>query len=147
MAQEFAVVGAMTLTGGRGRLDDEAFTGRQLRLVIAMLLLERHEPIATTWIAGQLWPDRPPIQWQAGVRNLVSTARRLLADVGVDDDVIHHRAGHDVVDLPELQVDVEQVATNLRVARNALAAGRVAQAKALAGAARAVAHSVSTSPG
>lgn len=75
-APEFTVAGAMTLRGDRVVISDDAFGGRQLRLVAAMLLTDRSRPVTVDRIVEQVWPQGPPAQFMpelTGVRRDLGT--------------------------------------------------------------------------
>lgn len=135
---ELDLAGAMALRRGERVVGDGAFGGRQLRLVTAMLLLDRAEPVPVDRLSEALWPLGAPDQFRPALRGLVSKVRRLLADVGVEDDRIVSRSGRYVVDLQELRVDVEQAGRDLQQARRVLQDGALEEARDWASAARAV---------
>ncbi len=135
---ELDLAGSMALRRGHVALGDAAFPGRQIRLVTAMLLVDRSTPVTVDQLVDSLWPSGPPSQFRPAVRGLVSQLRGLLSDVGVPAEAIHARAGHYVVDLPDLQVDIERAAVAVDEAREALRDGHVDEAIERASTARAV---------
>lgn len=135
---EFTVVGGMTLRRGDLVVEDDAFGGRQLRVVAAMLLLDRSDPIPTSRLVDAVWPTGPPDQYRPALRGLVSKVRRLLAEIGVGNDAISARPGLYAVDVPELRVDLEGAEAALQRSRSMLQAGDLAGAQDHGGAARAV---------
>lgn len=135
---ELDLAGAMTLRRGRLVVGDAAFAGRQLRLITAMLLVDRAQPVPIDRLLEALWPSGPPKQSRAALRGLVSKVRGRLADVGIEGERIHSHPGRYVVDLPNLRVDVEQAGIALEEARAALTDRNVEEAHDRASAARAV---------
>lgn len=85
---EVTLAGAISLQRGGRRVSDRAFGARQLRLVAAMLVLERSAPMSMDRLAGELGADQPPAQWRVAVRGLVSQFRSRLVDVGLDREAI-----------------------------------------------------------
>ena len=135
---EFTVVGGMTLRQDDLVVDDDAFGGRQQRLVAGVLLLDRRDPVPVARLVDAVWPGGPPEQYRPALRGLVSKVRGLLARVGVEGEPISSRAGVYMVDLPGLQVDLESAEAALSDAKSALAAGDLSRAQEHGGAARAV---------
>lgn len=135
---EFTLAGAMTLRNGDLVVSDDQFRSRQLRLVAAMLLVDREHPVPVGRLVHALWPGGPPDRYRPALRGLVSKMRRVLSMVGVDGDRIRSRAGMYAVDLPELTVDLELAASALDQARDLFEAGDFAGAQEHAGTARAV---------
>lgn len=135
---EVTLAGAISLQRGGRRVSDRAFGARQLRLVAAMLVLERSAPMSMDRLAGELWADQPPAQWRVAVRGLVSQFRSRLVDVGLDREAIVGDQGRYVLELGDVRVDVEVALADVDRARGHLGRGDVAAAAAAAGAARAV---------
>lgn len=135
---EFTVAGALGLGHDGARIEDRAFGGPQPRLVAAMLLVDRDRAWAPEQLAAQLWPSGPPERWRPAVRGLVSRLRALLAEVGVEGEVVTSRSGHYHVELADLSVDLEIAHDEVVRAAGALADGRLAVADDLAARARAV---------
>lgn len=135
---EFTVAGALGLVHDGARIEDRAFGGPQPRLVAAMLLVDRDRAWAPEQLAAQLWPSGRPERWRPAVRGLVSRLRALLAEVGVEGEVVTSRSGHYHVELVDLAVDLEIAHEEVVRAARALANGRLAVADDLAARARAV---------
>lgn len=134
------LAGAVTFDVGHHRVGPHALRGRQLPLVAAVLVMRRAHPVPVEFLADQLWPDRElPERWRVAVRGLVSQFRRVLADVGVDGDVVVADAGTYVVQLGRVAVDVEIVPEHLRRSRASLRQADLAGARDHAAAARAIA--------
>ncbi|MBY5163476.1 BTAD domain-containing putative transcriptional regulator [Salsipaludibacter albus] len=135
---EVTLAGAVTLRRGDRRVGDRAFRARQLRLVTALLVLERAGPVSVDLLADELWPGTPPARWRVAVRGLVSQFRGLLVDVGLDRDAIVGEHGRYLVALDPVRVDLEDAVDAVAHARDCLDGGHVDRAAAAAGAARAV---------
>ena len=89
--------------------------GRQVRLLLAYLLLNRARLVGRDELIGVLWPDRAPVSQDAALRTLLS---RLRSSVGSSA-----LAGRDqlVLSLPEpVWVDVEAAGLELQRALEAL---------------------------
>lgn len=125
MAVALTVAGPMTLSRGGVRLDDDAFGGRQQRLVTAMLLVDRRSPTTVERLALEVWPTGPPNTWRSALRTLVSRLRGHLLLLGAPQEVLVHRAGRYVVDLPGLVVDVEEAAAATTAATRHARAGHL----------------------
>ncbi len=135
---EVTLAGAMTLRRGTREFGDVAFSGRQLRLVTAMLVLQRANPIAFDELANELWAGTLPTQWRVAVRGLVSKVRRAVVDLGMSSEAIVAVAGTYEVDLEPVQVDIETAMAAAAAARVQLGEGRVDAALDSANRARAV---------
>lgn len=135
---EVNLAGAVTMAVGDEQLGASAFGGRQLRLVTALLVLERDAPILVERLADELWPAELPTRWRPAVRVLVSKLRRRLTDLGLESDTISSVGGAYQVRLGPVRVDVEDALAQAASARTALGDGRIDEARALANRARAV---------
>ncbi|MEB4210215.1 BTAD domain-containing putative transcriptional regulator [Mycobacterium sp. 94-17] len=54
------------------------------RAVLAMLLINRNNPVGVDRLIGALWDESPPSGARAGIHSYVSNLRRLLTGAGVD---------------------------------------------------------------
>lgn len=135
---EVSLAGAISLRRDGRRVADRTFSGRQLRLVTAMIVLERADPISVETLAAELWPETVPDHWRVAVRGLVMKLRRLLADVGVEGEPIRGDRGRYWVHLGPIKVDLEAATVDLVRARELLGAGEAERARVEAGRARAV---------
>ncbi len=135
---EVTLAGAMTLRRGEQRVEDRSFGSGQFRLVTAMLVVDRADPLPLERLADELWGGRPPTRWRTAVRGLVSRLRSHLVDLGLERDVIVATGGSYHVHLDSVVVDVEQAVSVLATARDALAADSAAEAVTAAGTARSV---------
>ncbi len=135
---EVTLAGRIALRCDQQERGDADFTGRQLRLVTAVLVLERRDVITVDFIAGELWPDRLPDQWRPALRGLVSRVRRALRDLGLPSTAISSVGGAYRVELDDVRVDLEQAMHWARAATEAADGNRLEDARDLANRARAV---------
>jgi DNA-binding SARP family transcriptional activator len=135
---DVTLAGAVTMVRGDRHLSDAAFPGRQLRLVTAMLVLGRQDPVSMERLADELWPENVPDQWRPAVRLLVSKVRRAAADLGLPAESITSIGGAYRVDLGQVHVDIERAAGWTARARAELAEGNIESGRDLANRARAV---------
>ncbi|MGI9184091.1 MAG: ATP-binding protein [Solirubrobacteraceae bacterium] len=99
--------------GGRERAS--ALRGKQVPLLFAYLVFNRHRPVGREELIGALWPDQPPRSQDAALRTLLSRLRSALGASVL--------AGRDdlILELPEpLWVDVEAAAAHVESALEAL---------------------------
>lgn len=98
---------------------EQAFPGRQARLLFAYLVLNRPQPIPRSVLVDALWGESPPASAANALTVLVS---KLRAAVGAD--LIRGRSELAAV-LPEpAQVDVEDALSALHTAESAVASGQ-----------------------
>lgn len=133
------LAGALTLQRGPRRVGHRAFSGSQLPVVTALLVLRRDQLVPVEALAEQLWQESTPEQWRVAVRGLVSRLRRALSEVGYGDEAVIGTPGIYRVQLGEVEVDVEGVPGHLVRARELLTDGQVEAARDEASAARQVA--------
>ena len=109
------------------------------RVVLAALVLERPGGVVRERLADIVWPDGPPRTWASALRTHVSRVRSVLAAAvpGAGETVVAGDGGYQLVLPPgvDLRVDVDVAESALRAARDALASGDAAGARAAAGAA------------
>ncbi|HEX6492011.1 MAG TPA: helix-turn-helix domain-containing protein, partial [Candidatus Dormibacteraeota bacterium] len=77
------LTGTVAVHAGGMVLDARRLGGRQARLLLALLVVERDRPLHREEIAERLWGDRPPDAWDSALRSLVSRLRALLAEAGL----------------------------------------------------------------
>lgn len=104
-----------------------ALRGRQVPLLLAYLVLNRHRPVGREELIGAIWPEQAPRSQDAALRTLLSRLRSALgASVLTGRDELG-------LTLPEpAWVDVEAAAAHVERALEALARGDPRQALALA---------------
>lgn len=102
----------------RGRHVTPALRGRQGRVLLAYLVLNRGRPVSRAELVRAIWPDRPPLDPAASLRTQLSHLRSALGSEAL--------AGRDTVELhlPEnVWIDFEAAERAIRVADSALKAG------------------------
>jgi DNA-binding SARP family transcriptional activator len=130
------------LEANGARLEVREFGGRKLRLLLAVLVLERHRPMHRDEIADVLWPGNLPVTWAPALRGLVSRVRMLLiAAEGPAVGAVSQAFGSYQLELvPPVDVDVESASSEVERAERALGAGEYADACAAAVAAASIAR-------
>ena len=96
----------------------ERIRGRQVRLLLAYLLLNRERHVGREELIGALWPEQAPLSEDAALRTLLSRLRSALGASAL--------SGRDelILMLPEpVWVDLEAAATELQRAVEAIARG------------------------
>jgi DNA-binding SARP family transcriptional activator len=104
-----------------------ALRGKQVPLLFAYLVFNRHRPVGRDELIGALWPDQAPRSQDAALRTLLSRLRSAMgASVLAGRDEL-------VLDLPEpVWVDVEAAAAHVESALEALRRRDARRAWALA---------------
>jgi SARP family transcriptional regulator, regulator of embCAB operon len=110
----FYLTGRVSVEGSR-LVDQTALPGRQGRLALVYLVLERHRPVPYDELADALWGAELPPSWDRSLRVLVSKLRKVLpapsgADPGTGPLLVSD-AGCYQARLGEAWIDVE-AATN-----------------------------------
>lgn len=96
----------------------------QARLLLAFLVTERHRPVQREEVTELLWADEVPATWDAALRGLIARVRAFLARHGTGaGSVIVTRRCYELHLPPDVRVDVEQGATDLRTAETAVDCG------------------------
>ncbi len=129
---EFRLAGSMELRRGSLVVSESSLGGRHHRLTMAMLLLERRQPVASGFLADELWPRDRPRTWRSSLRNAISEVRSSFVEVGLPAGTLDNRDGRYVVDIPDLHVDVESTPDLGESSTRLVAAGRIHEACDLA---------------
>ena len=127
------LTGQIRLEVGGVIVDDGLLGGRQARLAVAFLLVERARPVSRGELAELLWPGELPRSWEPALRNVVARVRSFLAGAGLPADAL--RALHGSYRLllpPGTVVDLESAAAALESAERCAAGGDPARATAAA---------------
>jgi DNA-binding SARP family transcriptional activator/tetratricopeptide (TPR) repeat protein len=101
-----------------GRHVTPALRGRQGRVLLAYLVLNRGRPVSRDELISAIWPDAPPIDPAAALRTQLSRLRAALGSEAL--------AGRDTVELKlpdSTWIDIEAAERAIRVADSALKAG------------------------
>jgi DNA-binding SARP family transcriptional activator/tetratricopeptide (TPR) repeat protein len=82
---EFRILGPLEMlaSGTPMRL-----TGRRLRIVLALLLVNRHRLVPLDYLVDAVWDEDPPVTARRQIQNSISALRRLLADGGADGQAL-----------------------------------------------------------
>jgi DNA-binding SARP family transcriptional activator len=115
---------------GGGLVEEADLPGRQGRLVLAYLVVERHRPVSREELATVLWPQERPASWNAAIGATVSKLRTLFSTLGYAGvDVVVQTLGAYQLQLPkETLIDVHTAAQSLEKARAAMRKGELSQA-------------------
>lgn len=98
--------------------------GRQGRVLLALLVVQRDRPVTRDEVAEELWPDDPPPAWEKAVMALVSKLRAALRRAGLPEDTLSTAFGCYQLRLPpDTWVDVEAAADGVHRAEASIAAG------------------------
>ena len=113
--------GASSSAAPRLVIDERELPGRQGRLALALLCLERRRPVAVDRLVTALWGDEPPPDPAGALASIISKLRgalRRCCDVG--PDVISATAGSYQLRLPiDCAVDLEDARTAIDRAEGA----------------------------
>lgn len=118
----FYLTGRLTIEGD-GELDQAELPGRQGRLALVYLVLERHRPVPSHELVTAIWGDDPPRSVDTSLRALLSKLRGVLEDAGLDDAAIESDAGCYQARLPGAWVDVEVAHNEVDRAEGAFRSG------------------------
>jgi WD40 repeat protein/DNA-binding SARP family transcriptional activator len=134
------LAGRIAVQTGHGVLDERALPGRQPRVAFALLVLERHRPVAREELAASLWGEQRPATWEPALRGVVSRVRSFAVESGLGAADILHSDGGNYHLRPRggLEVDVEVAAAQVASSDEALRRGRAEEATVSAAAARGV---------
>jgi DNA-binding SARP family transcriptional activator len=134
------LAGRVSVTTPDQVVDARLLFGCQGRLVLAMLVLERHRPVPQAELAELLWPDGRIRTWRPAVRCVVSKVRAFLITCGLADTISHGGDGTYQLQLPDrVEVDIESADSAVAAARRELDDGHPHRASELAEQARGVA--------
>lgn len=128
------LTGGLAIQGPDRIVRGDAVVGRQGRLALAYLILERRRGVSSTELIDALWAGEPPRAAEQAVRSLISKLRASFAEAGIDgSSAIVADAGAYRLRLPSGSwVDVEAAAESLEEAESTLRAGDTARAWAAA---------------
>ena len=142
MGSHVYLCGRLVVTGPTLVIDERELPGRQGRLALALLCLERRRPVAVERLVTALWGDEPPPDPAGALASIISKLRgalRRCCDVG--PDVISATTGTYQLRLPiDCAVDLEDARTAIDRAEGARRRGEPAPAWADATVATSVAR-------
>lgn len=99
------------------------------RAVLAMLVINRNQPVAASSLISAAWEGWPPPGAEASMHSYVSEIRRLLGDAGVDPSpILVSTAQGYQLSLPETDCDLGRFVAEKTAGVVAAAAGRFEQA-------------------
>jgi DNA-binding SARP family transcriptional activator len=136
------LTGRVSIEANGASLTEQRFPGRQGRLVFAYLLAEEGRPVPRDDLAEALWGEALPATWEKALAVLVSKLRGLLEECGVDgQEALRSAFGCYQLVLPDgTWIDVAAATEAAGHADAALAAGDLAEARANAATAAALAR-------
>jgi SARP family transcriptional regulator, regulator of embCAB operon len=123
----FYLTGRVTVEGD-AVVDQTALPGRQGRLALVYLVLERHRPVPLDDLAEALWGPELPPSWERSLRVVVSKLRRALASCTGGPATIVSEAGCYQAMLGRAWVDVEAAANAIDRAEGAWRRAELADA-------------------
>jgi len=120
------LTGTVAVHAGGAVLDARRLGGRQARLLLALLVVERVRPLHREEIAERLWGEHPPDAWESALRSLISRLRALLAEAGLPPaEALRTAFGCYQLHLPPGGVvDLDLLPRAAAAAEEALATGR-----------------------
>lgn len=132
----------LALEANGSRLDEQRFPGRQGRVVFAYLAAQKGRPVPRDELAELLWGDELPATWEKALRVLMTKLRALLEECGLDGSrVLTSAFGCYQLSLPDdAWIDVDAAHDAVERSEEALTAGDLGEARALASAAAALAR-------
>jgi predicted ATPase/DNA-binding SARP family transcriptional activator len=124
------VCGGLVVEVDDRQVPQRLFGGRQGRLVLAYLILERHRSVSRDELAELLWAADLPESWGSSLSVVLSKLRRMLAEAGLDPAVaLSSTTGSVQLHLPDgTWVDLEVAAGAVAAAEAAVRAGDAAAA-------------------
>jgi WD40 repeat protein/DNA-binding SARP family transcriptional activator len=134
------LAGRIAVQVGDASVDERVLPGRQPRLALALLVVERHRPVTSEELAENLWPEQRPETWQTALRGVVSRVRGFIvaSGVGPREAVRAHAGTYQLLPPRDLEVDIERAVAETDLAAAALAVEDAAGAADLAARARSV---------
>lgn len=102
------LTGRVRIEAGERLIDEGELPGRQGRLLLVVLVLQRSRPTPRDELADVLWGDALPAAWDKGLSALVSKVRGNLAAAGLPPDAVTHGFGGYQLRLrSDIWIDVE----------------------------------------
>ena len=137
----FYLTGRVLIEAGQLVIDEAELGGRQGRLLLAYLVLERRRPAPLEDLIDLVWPENPPGAALTSIRALVSRLLRSLDRSGFSHDALTTASGCLQLRLPGKAgwVDFETAATSVDAAEGKLRHDQAAEAFGFATTANAIA--------
>ncbi|MBW3579168.1 MAG: hypothetical protein KY462_15825 [Actinobacteria bacterium] len=85
MAARISLAGRIAVAVDTHQVDERALPGSQARVVLALLVCERHRPVSRDELADNLWPTERPNTWETALRGVVRRVRGFLVSAGLGD--------------------------------------------------------------
>jgi SARP family transcriptional regulator, regulator of embCAB operon len=119
------LTGEVLVEHGDRLLRESSLPGRQGRLALVYLAVERERAVTQSELADLLWPEGAPPSWTVALSAVVSKLRRRLASVGLSrTEVLAQAFGCYQLRLPlGAWLDLEAAARALHEAESAIAGG------------------------
>lgn len=116
------LTGEICLTVGNNTLlREDRLPGRQGRVVLAYMVMERARTVSRDELAESLWPRRPPAAFDVALSAIVSKLRGLFAEIGLERDTVLATSGGYRVSLPaDSWIDTEVALESVHLAEAAL---------------------------
>ena len=124
------LAGEVQVERGERLLREGHLPGRQGRLALTYLVLERERPVAQDELAEVLWSEGLPASWPAALSAVISKLRARLGALGLDRQTIIANALRCYQFRPPAGtwIDLEAAQTAVHAAESALLAGRPQEA-------------------
>ena len=82
---EFRILGPLEVRASGSSI---RLAGRRLRIVLAVLLVNRHRLVPVDYLVDAVWGEDPPATARRQIQNSISALRRLLADGGATEPAL-----------------------------------------------------------
>lgn len=125
MSLRVYLTGRICLEGTDVTVDEQALPGRQGRLLLAYLVVERHRPVLREELVEVLWPAGGPEARDSAVSALVSKLRQKLgeADAGAGIESLGQSGGYTLAVPADTWIDVERAVLAVDEAEAAIRSG------------------------
>jgi DNA-binding SARP family transcriptional activator len=123
MAIGIHLCGRVTVVGDNGIVDERDLPGRQGRLALALLCIERGRPVSSTRLIDCLWADEPPRDAGGALASIVSKLRVMVKRVDIAEPAVLvagagtyelRLPGASTVDLQDARNAIDQAEGNRR---------------------------------
>ncbi|HWN31671.1 MAG TPA: AAA family ATPase, partial [Pseudonocardia sp.] len=114
------LLGQLTVGRGGTAVGEAQIPGHQARLVLAYLIVHRNRVVPRAELAEIVWPANRPTGWEGALSTVVSRLRTVLGTLPGDPLIASGRGRYRFAPPGEAWIDLEQVAEQLDLARQAL---------------------------